>query len=154
MNKTLGALRSGFIIAICAVGAQTVPAQDQPKKHLEKTYEMTFSTTPPARPRCHASLELGFKQIDTLAVVDATLNNPDCAASSGDYTVVARVRDENNETNTLEFPQTWQREDDQTINLHAEYVIGENVDLVSVRPKLVHCLCEPADEDETSPENQ
>ena len=140
-------------IGLCTLGAQAAFAQDDgPKKHHELKYEITFNRTPPARSRCKASLELAYQQKDTLAVVDATLNNADCAASSGEYTVLIRYRDQNSEQQSIEVPVTWERDDDQTIVTRAEYVIGENVDLVNVRPRRVRCLCAATEDGEATTE--
>jgi len=56
-------------------------------------------------------------------------------------------RDENNESQTMSFDETWQREDDQSLESRQDYFIGENVDLINVRVKKPKCGCtEIADE--------
>jgi hypothetical protein len=113
---------------------------------------MKLSTTPPENPRCEAQLQFSYIQKNTVAEVDSTLNNPDCGASGGDYTIRVRFKDENNELQSLEYPETWRREDDQPIEQRKEYFIGENVDLVSVRPRKLQCKCDAAEEEVDTPE--
>lgn len=90
---------------------------------------------------CAAIMELEYSQRNTIANVRGTIDNEDCAASSGDYKLAVKIRDANGELKTLEFPETWQRLDDQPVEFKGEYPIGENVDLVNVRTKQMHCTC-------------
>jgi hypothetical protein len=73
--------------------------------------------------------------------VDGTVQNGGCAASAGDYRLTVRVRDANAETQTLEFVEAWHRADDQPVPFKHDYAIGENVDLLTVRPRSLHCTC-------------
>lgn len=151
MRKLTRALNCTLLFAVGAGGLQTAYPRDEPKKHHEIKYEITISAKP-AQQRCAASLEFTFQQRNTLAVVDSTLRNSDCAASSGEYTMLVKTRHDNGESKTLEFPVTWQREDDQALESHAEYSIGEDVDLISVRSRRMRCLCAADAEDESAPE--
>lgn len=153
MSNTLRALRNILVIAACIGGAQAASAQqEEPKKHHEIRYQMTISTTPPATQRCKASLDFTFIQKNDTAVIESTLSNPDCGASSGEYTMLIRIRDENGELQSLQFPESWQRENAQTIESHAEYFIGDNVDLVSARARKLQCICDGSGEEATAPE--
>ena len=148
MNKTLRVLLCFLVLAAGIGSTQVAGAQEEaPKKQHEIRYKMTLSTTPPARPRCKAQLGLTYTQRNTVADVEMTLDNKDCAASSGEYTVQVRIRDENNELHSLEYPETWRRDDDKTIELRKDYFIGDNVDLVSVRPRKLQCICDAVAED-------
>lgn len=153
MNKTLRALQYTLVLAVCVGSVQAAsPQEEESKKHHEIRYKMTLSITPPAEQRCKASLELTFIQKNTVAVVDSTLSNGDCGASSGAYTILVRYRDESNELQSLEYPVTWQRDDDQAVETHNEYFIGDNVDLVTVRSRKLQCICGNSGDDETTPE--
>ena len=68
-----------------------------------------------------------------------------CAASSGEYKLVVSVRG-NHGLQTLEFVESWQRQDDQPVKFSAAYPIGADVDLVRVRAVQRKCTCadEPA----------
>ena len=139
----LRALRYVLVLAVGGGGAQLACAQEEQesKRHHEIHYKITLSTTPPANQRCRASLEFTFIQKNTVAAVDATVSNPDCGASSGEYTMLVRFRDESNELQSLEYPETWQRDDDLAVETHRDYFIGDNVDLVSVRSRKMRCIC-------------
>ena len=91
--------------------------------------------------QCAATIELAYTQRDTSVSVEGTLENKDCAASSGGYTLAVSIRNENQELTTVEFPEEWQRQDDQPVKLAGTYPIGENVDVVRVRPVHVRCTC-------------
>ena len=98
---------------------------------------------------CQATVRIEYLQFDTIAKVAGVIENEDCAASSGEYTIQARIRDKSGETKTLEFPESWQRDDDQPVKFSAEYPIGENVELLRVRSSGLRCECaEPHQERE------
>ncbi|HUO67303.1 MAG TPA: hypothetical protein VMV37_07195 [Gammaproteobacteria bacterium] len=90
---------------------------------------------------CNATVEIDYTQSNTTAKVDGTIANEDCAACSGDYTIAVRVRNENGEVQTLDFHETWARSDEKPLRFTAQYPIGENVDLLGVRPVRVTCTC-------------
>jgi hypothetical protein len=113
---------------------------------------MTISTTPVAEQKCEASMFFEYFQKNTVAVVNSTLSNPDCGASSGGYTLLVRYRDANNEMQSQEYPETWQRGDDQDIESRKEYFMGDNVDLVTVRSRKLRCICDNAGKKEEAPE--
>ena len=109
--------------------------------HVEKKYVMKLEAPTSATKYCHVSVDITYLQKNTSAVVDVVLENPDCAASSGSYTVAVRVRDDNNKSQTLSFDETWQRDDDQSLETRQDYFIGDNVDLVNVRVRKLKCAC-------------
>lgn len=101
--------------------------------------------------RCQATLDIEYVQIDTIAKITGVLHTNDCAASSGEYTIQARIRDQSGEMKALDFSESWQRDDDQPVNLSAEYPIGENVELLRVRSSGLRCQCaEPQEERDTT----
>jgi hypothetical protein len=154
MSKALRVLQHLIVFALGIGGTQAVAAQEEQesKKHHEIRYQMTLSTTPPGEQKCAAELSYRYSQKDTVAAVETTLSNPDCGASSGNYTMLVRFRDENNEVQSLEYPETWQRDDDQIIESRKEYFIGNNVDLVSVRSRKLRCVCNKTGEEAEAPE--
>jgi hypothetical protein len=96
---------------------------------------------------CAATVEIEYSQHDTQASVEGTLDHRVCAASSGEYRIDVRVRNEAGEIKTLEFVELWQRVDDQPVRISARYPIGENVDLLSMRSRQLRCTCnEPVNE--------
>jgi len=108
---------------------------------VEKEMTISIELPPPKLEQCAATIELSYTQRDTMVSVEGTLENKVCAASSGDYTLAVSIRNENQEVTTVEFPQAWQRQDDQPVKFAGTYPIGENVDLVRVRPVRVRCTC-------------
>jgi len=108
--------------------------------------EVSVSVRVPALPTkaCQATLTTAYEQRNTVARVQGTIETADCAACSGDYTIVVRVRDESGETQSLEFSGSWQRADDKPVTFTTDYPIGENVDLVAVRSTGLRCACADA----------
>jgi hypothetical protein len=103
---------------------------------------------------CDPTMAIRYEQRNTVARVEATIENPSCAACSGEYTIAVRVRDDSGESKTLEFEGQWQRADDKPVQFTTDYAVGTNVDVLSVRAKSVHCVCaaaEPAANADTAP---
>jgi len=153
MNKALRALHYLFAVAISIGSAQVISAQEEKetRKQYEIRYKMTISTTPPAEQTCAAQISFTYLQKYSVAVVDSTIENTECDASSGDYTVLVRFRDENNEIQSQEYRETWSRDDNQAVDSRKEYFIGDNVDLITVRSKKLRCVCDNAGEEEEAP---
>jgi hypothetical protein len=91
--------------------------------------------------QCAATVEVAYTQRDINVGVEGTIAHDTCAASSGDYKLVVGVRDQNGEQKTLEFFESWQRQDDQPVKFSGVYPIGENVDVVRVRTVQLRCTC-------------
>ena len=110
----------------------------------ENEVSIRVEVAPKRTKDCQATLNTSSEQRNTVARVEGTIEIADCAACSGEYTIVVRVRDESGETKSLEFVGSWQRADDKPIKFKADYPIGANVDLLSVRSKGLHCVCADA----------
>jgi hypothetical protein len=93
---------------------------------------------------CAATYAVEFTQKDTKAGVAGVIENKDCGASSGEYKLLVRVRDETGEAKTLDFLGSWQRDDGEPVKFGGDYPIGNNVDLVSVHVVQVRCTCADA----------
>jgi hypothetical protein len=108
--------------------------------------ETTGKGADPAKAtECQATLALSYVQRNTIANVEGTIENTMCAASSGDYELAVSVSDgSGGDPKVLEFIEKWQRSDDQSIKFSANYPIGENVELLRVRSRKVHCTCTAA----------
>jgi hypothetical protein len=144
MSKALCALQYLLVLAVGVGSTQAILAQeeDESKRSHEIGVKMTIRTTPPDEQKCEATIYFQFRQKNTVAVVNSTLTNTDCAASSGSYSVLVRFKDEHDEMQSLEYPETWQRDDDKAIETHREYFIGDNVDLVTIRSRKLRCVCD------------
>jgi hypothetical protein len=130
--------------AACLPHASRARASCDPTQVVVRTEtEVLFSFELPAHKiaHCAATTEIEYTQRDTIVSVEGTIENTDCAASNGEYKLAVRIRDENRELRTLEFLGSWQRQDDQPVTFRGDYPIGANVDVVSVRPSQLACVC-------------
>lgn len=130
--------------ADCLPRASRVSASCDPKPVIirsEKEVEFSLAAPPVKDAVCVATIEIAYTQRDTAVSVEGTIANNVCAASSGDYKLVVSVRSEGAGVQQLEFFESWQREDDQPVKLSGTYPIGENVDLLRVRPAQMRCTC-------------
>ncbi len=107
---------------------------------VRKKYIVKLETTQ-HKQYCQASASIEYIQNNDVASVSGEIENQDCEASSGTYTMNVRFRDQNGEVHDLNFDETWQRDDDQSILFNREYSIGKNVDLIRVRTRRMKCVC-------------
>ena len=117
---------------------------DQVVVRSEKEVTFSFELPPVKTAQCATTIEVAYIQRGTTVSVEGTIENKDCGTSSGDYNLVVSVRDENRELKTLEFLESWERQNDEPVKFTGTYPIGENVDLVRVRPVQLHCTCAEA----------
>jgi hypothetical protein len=116
-------------------------------------HELNVSVKVPALPstQCGATTTTEYQQRNTIARVNSALQIADCKVASGAFTIALRIKDESGEIKPLEFNETWQRSDDQDVQFTADYPIGENVELVSVRVRGLRCTCADPAIAETDP---
>ena len=120
--------------------AQADSGQDDSNRTM--TIEVKKTITFEARVGgCEANLSLEYWQKGDQAEVDMVLNNTECPASSGEFTIQVRYRAEDGELVTDEYPERWSRDDDQPLEMSRLYSIGDNVDLVRVRSRRLSCTC-------------
>jgi hypothetical protein len=117
---------------------------DQVSVRVETPLTVTATLKPPKSAYCAATYETKYTQKGAKVGVDGVIENKDCAASSGELKLLVRIRDETGEVKTLDFLESWRREDDRPVKFGGDYPIGENVDLVSVRTVQVRCTCADA----------
>lgn len=138
------------VAAATVLGVATMApsfAQDPPLKEkqvLETSIEVRTSNTIRMEMHaggCKANLSLEYWQEGREARVNKTITNEECGASSGDYRILVAYRGDDGETVTDEYPETWQRDDEQPVSLTATYEIGDNVDLLRVRSRGLSCAC-------------
>jgi hypothetical protein len=140
--------RLGPFVPITAAEAQTLvddpeaalAAGGQSTARAETQITIVTELRAPSA-QCQASVSTGYFQANTLARVEGTIEIDGCAAAMGSFTIAARIRDESGEIKTLEFPETFERQDDRSVAFERDYPIGENVELVSVRTRSVRCEC-------------
>lgn len=120
----------------------------QPGQSAEKKFTMTFETKPPKN-YCNSSTSIEYQQRNDVAHVSGEIMIDGCATAAGEYTVSIRTRDDNGETHTTDFQETWVRSDDQPIVFAKDYPIGDNVDLVRARVRRSSCICNDIETDDS-----
>jgi len=111
----------------------------------EQKIDLSFKLDPPSTVQCSASTTTVYEQRNAVARISSTFAITDCTRASGAFSVAVRVKDESGEEKPpLEFSETWQRSDANDVRFTADYPIGENVDLISVRLRGLTCTCADA----------
>lgn len=119
-------------------------AREEAALRTERELRISIGPRPMPTAQCGATTTTEYEQRNTIARVNGTLEIADCAAASGALRIALRVRGENGEIKPLEFSETFERNDDQHVKFTAEYPIGENAELISVRVRDVDCTCTDA----------
>jgi hypothetical protein len=109
--------------------------------HVEKQQTFVVDLPKPDIKYCAAAIGVEYTQRNTLVRVVSTIENADCAASSGEYEVSVRVRDANLDVKKLDFTEPWQRNDAKSMTFAHDYPIGTNVDVLSVHGHSLECRC-------------
>ena len=95
--------------------------------------------------QCEASTWTEYQQLGNVARVTGKVSISACpAGTTGKFAVVARVRNEAGAVTPIEFNEMWQSPDPQDYIFFADYPIGDNVFLESVRVRNLMCTCESA----------
>jgi hypothetical protein len=90
---------------------------------------------------CQAIIMLQYDQRDTLARVEAIVENESCITSMGEYELLFNIRDENGVSRNLSFSEAWEQKEDSLLKSSQDYPIGKNVTLKRVVAQRVHCKC-------------
>jgi hypothetical protein len=94
-------------------------------------------------PQCEASTYTEYEQRGNVARVMGTVSISACpAGTTGKFALVARVRDEAGTSTPIEFGEMWQSNNAQDYIFYADYPIGDNVFLESVRVRNLTCTCQ------------
>ena len=92
---------------------------------------------------CEASTLTEFEQLNNIARVSGTVSLSNCpAGTTGSLTLVAQVTDDAGQTRRMELMESWQRADAGDHTFSADYPIGDNVTLASMRVRGLTCTCE------------
>ncbi len=92
--------------------------------------------------QCEASTWTEYEQRGNVARVTGTVNISACLAGTvGKFTLVARVKDDAGTSTPIEFSEAWESPDAQDYIFFADYPIGDNVFLESVRVRNLTCTC-------------
>jgi hypothetical protein len=135
------------LTAIAAAAALALPASafaDAPDRDVNNEAEIKHSIELEARyavHACKAQLELEYYQKGADVHVDSVLSNAACAASSGSYVIEVRYRGADDVVVSRRFDETWERSDAAPVRASKVYPVGDNVDVVRVRPRKLRCTC-------------
>lgn len=128
------------LIALSAHAQEASDAQEEDKDQLTIEFSKTI-TLEKRVGGCQANLQMEYWQKGHIAEVQSTLTNPDCAASSGHYTISVRYRNDDGEMHSDEYQETWERSDGEPVTATKHYEIGDDVDLIRVRSRRLSCSC-------------
>jgi hypothetical protein len=94
-------------------------------------------------PQCEASTYTEYEQLGNVARVTGTVSISACpAGTTGKFALVARVRDEAGVSKPIEFSEAWENADAEDYIFYADYPIGDDVFLESVRVRNLTCSCQ------------
>jgi hypothetical protein len=94
-------------------------------------------------PQCEASTYTEYEQRGNVARVMGTVSISACPAGTrGAFAVVTRVKNDAGTVTPIEFSEVWQSADTEDYVFFADYPIGDNVSLESVRVRNLKCTCE------------
>jgi hypothetical protein len=113
-------------------------------EQLKQELKLAKLFQPPPLLQCGGSTTTEYRQLDTIAHVNGTLEISDCGAASGTLTVAIVVKDSSGAEKVLEFTEAWQRSDKQNVSFSADYPIGEQAELVDVHLSDLTCTCASA----------
>jgi hypothetical protein len=125
-------------------GSRVRPNCEEPKTttaRFEQVLKLLIDMPPNLTAQCAATTTTEYQQRNATARVDGAIAVSDCTAAAGGFVVAVRLTDESGENKVLEFSETWQRGDDRDVTFSADYPIGDNVELVSVRVRNLTCTC-------------
>ncbi len=92
--------------------------------------------------QCEASTWTEYEQRGNVARVTGTVSISACpAGTTGKFALVARVREDGGTSTRIEFSEAWESPDAQDYIFFADYPIGDNVFLESVRVRNLTCTC-------------
>jgi hypothetical protein len=95
-------------------------------------------------PQCEASTYTEYEQRGNVARVTGTVSISACpGGTTGKFALVARVRDDAGTSTPIEFSEVWRSPDAEDYIFFADYPIGDDVFLQSVRVRNLTCSCEP-----------
>jgi hypothetical protein len=131
------------LFVICSALLWTSAAADRQTKANSATFSKTIDlSTEQHTNMCEASASLVYFQRGAEAEVETTIENFDCAASSGEFTIETTVRaDGQMDSDKLSFSETWSRDNNESVVITKRYPIGDDVDLSRVKVRKLRCEC-------------
>jgi hypothetical protein len=132
-----------IVVCVAMLCTATAAADDKEIEAQSATFSKTFEMKVEQHSTaCEATAVLEYSQHGADVEVEATIENYDCAASSGEFTIETTVRaDGKMDSDKLSFPETWSRDDENPVVITKRYPIGDNVDLMRVKVRKLRCEC-------------
>ena len=125
------------------------------KGEIEFEYKLDLTPTF-TQPDCRAEVSISYVPMYDKVRVETTVDNVDCAASSGDYRLQLRTRGDDGQVATQEIQESWRRADADRIETRKSYPVDTNRELVWVRVRTArdtNCRCDPPSGESEVPSN-
>ena len=103
---------------------------------------------------CSMTLDLEYYQKVSVAQVKSTLQNDECAASWGSYVLRVHYLPDEGQRSTIEFEETWVRDNDNDVVTEKDYYIGEDLEIRRISAARLHCECTRPQSVEPSPNSK
>ena len=127
-----------YVLLVLALAASAVTwADDEPEFSQTASTTTTIEIRVESKSRmCEALASLDYLQRGAEAEVVTNIHTEDCAAAGGNYTLNITVRgDSDTEPRTLNFEESWERNDDAPVETLRLYPIGDDVDLLRIKAR-------------------
>lgn len=118
------------------------------RQGVQNRHKFTYSLTLPQSSEptaCNAEVRISYLQMHERIRVDTTVTNDQCAASSGEYVLKVRTRNDEGRQRTREFAETWSRKTDEPVETRRFYDMDGDSRLASVQvvtPRKTNCRCD------------
>jgi hypothetical protein len=134
---------AGIVLTSCLAGVSIAHAGDEEglltaEIEFHQTIETEYGTD-----ACKAVIEIEYYQKRASAHVESTLTNDDCDASSGTYAIQIRYRGADRQSQSKEFPETWERADSSSVVMEKDYFVADDIDILRIRARKLDCTCTP-----------
>ena len=108
---------------------------------LESEFTSTIELPDIVITPCQATISLAYYQKNTLAHVEIDIKYEACPVAKGNFEIGASVRNDNGESTSHNFSESWLQEGNFETSFIREYPIGSNVALSNVRSRRLQCEC-------------
>lgn len=131
------------IALVVAIGTPLLAvAEEESRVNNEAEIRLTVEATHEyATDVCTAAMEMEYYQKGASVHVESSVDNDQCAVSSGTYTLAIRYRDADGKLQNKEVEESWERADAAPVEQAKDYFVAENVDIVRVRTRKLRCKC-------------
>ncbi len=129
-------LLAGATVAVADDADERISNEAEIRLTIEMEHEY-------ATDACKAAIEIEYYQKGSSAHVESTLTNDDCDASHGTYVIQIRYRGADRQTQSKDFPETWERVDSSPVVFEKDYFVADDIDILRIRSRKLNCTCAP-----------